>query len=142
MGTLGMMITFGDVMNLVESVQAGDCILSVNGTKGSAAMEVIQKESELEITFQKMIEVTHTITKTGTLGLNLTYQDARDFLVATEIFDGAVKTYNASVDADKQFRIPARILAVDGVRGNATAMVDKLKTASESMQLIVSQPVL
>lgn len=157
---LGLEVAFlGDNIMFVEKVQAegavaayneanpgaileaGDHILTVNKVAGSAGLELLQKENNIELTVNKCKEVTLTIPKDGKLGLDLTYQEEKEYMMVRGLVEGCVQAYNAKASADQQFKVPSRIVGVDGVRGKASEMFKKLQAAGSSVEFAVCQTI-
>merc|ERR1712039_123490 len=102
-------------------------------------MGKLQKDSDLEIVIKKCVVLTVSIQKNGHLGLNLSYDVAKSWIMVKSITDGCVKKYNDVANRERQLKAPFRILQVDGSDGKANLLYEKLKSANGSVELTVSQ---
>jgi len=122
-------------------IVAGDILISANGKTENDIIPCLQNDADIELVVRKTKDVTLQIPKDGKLGMDIGYQEEKDYILVRGIQDGAVKTYNASASPDQQVKSPARILAVDGVRGKAGVLFEKIKGAGSSVELVLSQPI-
>merc|ERR1719203_2411958 len=99
-------------------------------------LDTLQLSSEvLEITVKKATEMTLTIPKNGKLGLNLAYAEGKSYVIVKGIHDGAVKDYNSRALANKQLKVPSRIIKVDGVTADGKELFKKLQEAADTVEL-------
>merc|ERR1711920_501066 len=104
-------------------------------------LDCLQLAEEFEITVKKSSQTILTIPRNGKkLGLNLAYSESKPYMVVKGILDGAVKEYNSKALANKQLKVPSRIIKVDGACGDGIELFKKLEGSSESVELTVTQP--
>merc|ERR1711972_629030 len=120
-------------------IESMDYITKVNGVSGKDMFEKLKTDSSLEITILKSKEITVTLMKSGKLSLDLFYNQEKEYIGIQNIQDGAVKTHNAQASAEQQIRVGAHIVAVNGTRGRATALLEKLNIDG-SLELVLRQP--
>jgi len=137
--TSGLVSDSNKQSDSTKQVCVGDIIAKVNGATGTAMMDPLSTGSALELLIKKSTEVTLSIKKDGPLGLDLMYQDPKEYLIVKGILDGACKNHNASAAADQQLKAPSRILAVNGTRGKGSELFKQIQGASGSVSLTVCQ---
>jgi len=123
-----------------NKISLGDYITSVNGvTDGHAMLHRLQEDSSLHMTVTKCIYLSVCVERgERSLGVRLALDEHKDYMVIKSIFDGAISSYNADVQSDKQIRVFSRILSVNGFKGTSLAMFRKLDAST--LLLEISQP--
>lgn len=135
----GIMVNYNIEAEPHFKIEPGDTIVGVNHESGMRMLDILRKESDLTITLRKAVEVTLAIPKDGKLGLDIQYQGLQDYLVIKGILDGCAKKYNAAAPNHRQLRSPSRIVAVDGYRGQAAQLYEKLQNSGATVLLSVCQ---
>merc|ERR1712217_968183 len=124
-----------------QRIEAGDYIAMVNRMQNDKMLDSLQLDEQFEITVKKSTEHTLTIPKNGRkLGLNLAYSEGKDYVIVKGILDGAVKDYNSQALANKQLKVPSRIVKVDGATGDGIELFKKLQEAGDEVELTITQP--
>merc|ERR1712183_945924 len=98
-------------------------------------MEKLQKETEMQLSIRKGKDFIVSISKTSKLGLDIAYQNEKDYIFIKKVLDGAVKTYNASAPAGARVDPPSRIVGVNGFRGTAKDMFAKMQADGATIEL-------
>jgi len=115
-----------------RQIQAGDCVLSVNGVSGNS-LDIVAKLREdvkLEIKFAQAEEQRILISKQGRpLGLHVTHGTNSKSVVIEEIVEGAVADWN-SENPGRQLKPGDRILQVDG-NGDPEAFLKQMNELSK-----------
>jgi len=135
----GIVLEYNKNADSDKKIEVGDILSSVNKVTSNGMINELSQNSNVELLIKKSKEVTLTIAKNGPLGLDLMYQDPKEYVIVKSILDGAVKDHNAKVGADKQLKVPSRILAVNGVRGKGSELFSKVQNGSGSLDLTLSQ---
>jgi len=122
----------------------GDYIVSVNGVFTPQAMlDRLREDDAFEIAVRKVREITLSVPKDGTLGLDMFYCEDKDYMIVKKIrADGSVFAYNQTAENGQVFKAPSRIVAVAGKRGNSTELFKQLQSATSHVELTVSQAIL
>jgi len=138
----GVLAEYNKAAPADKQISSMDYIIKVNMVVGSGMVERLQKDEDLEITVKKAEKLTLTIPKggEGSLGMDLLFQNERKYLFVKGIQDGTVKSYNETVSRDKQLKLSACIISVDGFEGTAAQVFTKIAAPGSSMTLVVSQP--
>lgn len=140
----GAIAVYNQANGEASGISPGDHIVRVNNISASdhaKVIDLLQKESSFEISLKKCNEVTLTIPKDGKLGLDLRYHEANNHIMVIGLVEGAVQAYNANASPDQQFKTPSRIVGVEGFRGPASEMFERVQAAGSSITFIVSQPI-
>uniref|UniRef100_A0A7S2C0H4 PDZ domain-containing protein n=1 Tax=Alexandrium andersonii TaxID=327968 RepID=A0A7S2C0H4_9DINO len=113
----------------------GTCTASFDGV---APPDVASMDSQvLDLDLSQPEEFSVFLTKHGqTLGVSLSYGRHDDFLLVTKIGDGLVQQLNDSGLVD--IRVFDAIVQVNGFRGDATEMLERLSKA-DSLELVLAR---
>jgi len=118
-----------------KQIEIGDVIV-VNGCAVAEMLQKLQEDGDADITVMKAKRSTITITKDVKLGMDLVYDQQKSYLIVKAIQDdGSVKTHNAQASKDQQVNVTDRIVAVDGFRGIAKELFDKLQASGSTVEL-------
>lgn len=121
-------------------IMHGDYIACVNKVMGAGMLARLQQDQELDIIFMRSHEVAVSVPKDGTLGMEIAYQEGKNYLFVKAITEGAVQRYNLKCSPAKRVKVPSRILAVNGFRGTAPELFVKLSMTKDPLQMVLHQP--
>lgn len=144
-GEEGLVAQHNEAAAHADQVYAGDYLVSVNESQFGVSptedlLRILQRDQKLELVLRRPEEFPVFLTRwqNGTLGMHLNYSPNGVSLLICEVGDGPVNDWNF-LHPDRQIRAQDRIVAVEGVRGTAQQLYEKLR-ASEAVNLIVSRP--
>lgn len=136
----GAAAIYNDSVGADKKIAPGDYIVKANSVSGKGILECLKGDADLEITFKKSTEVNLSIVKNGKIGLDLVYQAEKEYLYVKGIqSEGAVKSHNETASVDQKFKVPSRIVGVDGFRGKAPDLLKKLQASGATIELVVVQ---
>ena len=115
--------------NPTKAVQPGDRVISVNGVTGDAQAMVREiKDRNLLLLFQKASDdkmVTVSVSGSNSLGMDADWGDGKTLYIKA-ILAGAVSDWNKE-NPTKAVQPGDRVISVNGVTGDAQAMVREIK---------------
>jgi len=120
-----------------------DLIVKVNGAHDPKEMaERMNDDGTVTLQFVRLERRVVTVDKGGAnLGLSLLFHEASSScLFVKEIFEGAVHSYNKSVDEDSKVLPEDFIERVNGVRGPGCKLLQELKNSSKVVIVLLRQP--
>eukprot|EP00931_Biecheleriopsis_adriatica_P061653 TRINITY_DN37080_c0_g1_i1.p1 TRINITY_DN37080_c0_g1~~TRINITY_DN37080_c0_g1_i1.p1 ORF type:complete len:234 (+),score=70.82 TRINITY_DN37080_c0_g1_i1:56-757(+) len=129
----GSILLEWNAQNPDKEVRKGDCIVEVNGTKGSASnmMQAAKDSSTLTLTLRRpKVSMVNLKKSEKPMGISLNYDDKLMGLLVVKVTDGSVKDSGADI---KENDI---IIAVNGKEQLPSEMLASMQQ-SESMELTV-----
>lgn len=125
-----------------EQLVAGDFIFSVNGVTSdlAAMMAEVQGSTQLELAVRRPTEFAINVNRKGqSVGCAITYDATTGVtLVVEAVNDGPVKVWN-DLNPGNTVQVGDRVIAVNGLRGTAVQLLEKIR-ATDELQLAFVRP--
>eukprot|EP00931_Biecheleriopsis_adriatica_P080419 TRINITY_DN53775_c0_g1_i1.p1 TRINITY_DN53775_c0_g1~~TRINITY_DN53775_c0_g1_i1.p1 ORF type:complete len:235 (-),score=49.38 TRINITY_DN53775_c0_g1_i1:51-674(-) len=122
-----------------ERVQQYDWLWALNGLVTVRGKDMVlllkrSKDDELVFTFAR-----HNLNQVVFQGrgkeLGLVLKEGVDFLLVGDVDEGIVEDYNSTVAVEKRLTASSRILSVDGVKGTARDLMDRISNGSQEVTI-------